>query len=155
MIVETMKPEDLEAVLAIDLASFEGHELGVRDGEDLRARREGQLREELARGWSNLRVAREGDAVVGYLLAWKVVDEFHLLNVAVLPERRRAGIGLRLVEDLLARAPAEGVNRVLLEVRASNVAALALYERLGFERFNLRAGYYADGEDAIEMDRRL
>lgn len=155
MIVETMKLGDLEAVLEIDLASFEGHELGVRDGEDLRARREGQLREELARAWSSLRVVRDGEMIVGYLLAWKVVDEFHLLNVAVLPDRRRAGIGRKLVQDLMARAPAEGVTRILLEVRASNVAALGLYERLGFTRFNLRAAYYADGEDAIEMDCRV
>jgi ribosomal-protein-alanine N-acetyltransferase len=151
-----MSASEVDAVLAIDLASFAPHELGARSGEEVRAMREKQLREELARAWATVRVARlPGGAIAGYVLTWKVVDEIHLLNVAVAPEHRRAGVGRMLVEDVVARARESGMARILLEVRASNVAAVALYEALGFSRFNLRAGYYADGEDAVEMERVL
>lgn len=161
LVIEPMARADLDAVLAIELASFESHELGAATALEVRTRREAQLAEELARPWASLRVARWRSAaggetvVVGYLLAWKVVDELQLLNVAVAPSHRRRGVGRALVVELLARGRAEAIARVLLEVRASNAAALALYGSLGFVRFNLRAGYYADGEDAIEMERVL
>ncbi|MEO7094428.1 MAG: ribosomal protein S18-alanine N-acetyltransferase, partial [Polyangiales bacterium] len=120
--------------------------------EDPRIVRERSLREELARPWSRLRAARdEGGTLLGYTLFWHVVDELHLLNVAVAVPCRRRGIGRALLADLLAYARAHEVVRILLEVRASNAAAIALYESLGFERFNVRAAYYSDGEDAVEM----
>lgn len=141
-----MTEADLDAVLAIDLASFPHGDLG---GE--RAVREKSLREELARSWARLRVARDEHGVTGYILFWHVADEIHLLNVAVAPSARRRGIGIALVEDLLAYARAHAAAKVLLEVRASNEPAIRLYERLGFERFNVRKAYYADGEDGVEM----
>lgn len=154
--IDDIEDRDLEAVLAIDLASFAPHELGAASADDVRARREAQLREERARPWSRIRVARTADgAVAGYALTWKVVDEVHLLDVAVAPSLRRRGVGRALVEDVVARARAEGAARILLEVRASNAAAVELYLGLGFARFNLRASYYADGEDAVEMERVL
>jgi ribosomal-protein-alanine N-acetyltransferase len=55
------------------------------------------------------------------------------------------------MHDLIAYARANAVVRILLEVRASNTAALSLYDSLGFTRFNVRPRYYSDGEDAIEM----
>jgi len=55
------------------------------------------------------------------------------------------------MQDLLGYARSHEVVRILLEVRASNAGAIAMYEALGFERFNVRARYYADGEDAVEM----
>jgi [ribosomal protein S18]-alanine N-acetyltransferase len=136
-----MTAADLAAAAAIDRASFRGNE----------ARTEVQLREELERSWARLRVARQADGVVGYALFWHVADELHLLNVAVAPHARRTGIARRLVEDIIAYARDHDSVKVLLEVRASNAAAIALYEAFGFARFNVRKRYYDDGEDGVEM----
>src|SRR5262249_51786071 len=114
--------------------------------------REKQLREELARAWARLRVARAPSGeVLGYVLFWHVTDEIHLLNVAVAPGERRGGIGRALVEEVIAYAKAHAAAKILLEVRASNVPAIALYKALAFTEFNVRTRYYADGEDAVEM----
>lgn len=149
--IRRMDRTDLEAVLAIDLASFVPER--ATTPEEVLTTRETQLREELARAWARLRVAVVDGVVVGYLLSWHVVDEVHLLNVAVAPAVRRAGHGEALVRSLLAEAEAEYAIRVLLEVRASNTPAITLYERLGFERFHVRPRYYGDGEDGVEMWR--
>src|SRR6185295_4203030 len=107
--------------------------------------RERQLREELARPWARVWVARdERRQAVGYLLFWHVVDEVHVINVAVAPASLRKGIGRALVEHLLSYARTNAASKILLEVRASNAAAIALYERAGFTRFNTRAQYYKD-----------
>ena len=142
--IEPMTEADLEAVLDIDVAAFR----------EPREVREKSLREELARTWARLFVARkDGGTVVGYLLYWHVVDEGHVINVAVAPQERRHGIGRTLVEFLLQHTRANGIVKLLLEVRASNVAAIGLYESAGFTRFNVRERYYGDGEDAVEMMR--
>jgi len=149
--IETLLEQDIDGAVAIDLVSFVSGELG-EGREDPRVVRERSLREELARPWSRLRAARgDSGTLLGYSLFWHVVDELHLLNVAVALPHRRRGIGRALMADLLAYAQQNKIARVLLEVRASNVGALGLYESLGFDRFNVRAAYYADGEDAVEM----
>ncbi len=117
---------------------------------------ERSLREELTRPWAHLRAARDADGVlIGYLLFWHVVDELHLLNVAVDARARRRGIGRALMDDLLAYARAHGIARILLEVRKTNSPAIAMYLALGFTEFNVRERYYADGEDASEMSLTL
>jgi ribosomal-protein-alanine N-acetyltransferase len=151
--IDAMAESDLAAAIEIDLEAFVPSELGA-GAEDPRAVRERSLREELVRPWARLRTARdEAGRVLGYALFWHVVDEVHLLNVAVAIPARRRGIGRALMNDLLAYAREHEVVRILLEVRSSNTAALALYESLGFTRFNVRERYYADGEDAVEMSR--
>jgi ribosomal-protein-alanine N-acetyltransferase len=142
---------DLPAAIDIDLASFVPSELGI-GAEEPRTVRERSLREELVRPWARLRAARdESGDLLGYALFWHVVDEVQLLNVAVAIPSRRRGIGRALMNDLIGYARANAVARILLEVRAGNAAAIALYERLGFTQFNVRERYYADDEDAIEM----
>jgi ribosomal-protein-alanine N-acetyltransferase len=96
-------------------------------------------------------VAREEGGVVGYCLSWHVADELHILQVATTALRRRKGIGRALVDESLAYSVAEHVRLVLLEVRRSNAAAIALYRRVGFVASHVRRGYYTDGEDAVEM----
>lgn len=147
--IRPMRPDDLDAVLALDVASFVPER--AMTAAEARQVREQQLREELVRAWARLRVATVHDRVVGYLLSWHVVDEVHLLNVAVAVEHRRQGLGEALVRSLVEEAVADASAKILLEVRASNVPAITLYERLGFERFHVRPRYYADGEDGVEM----
>ena len=92
---------------------------------------------------------QEGN-VVGFLVTWQVLDEVHLLNVAVAPEHRRRGIGRWLVRQVLERALDEKATWVSLEVRVSNAAAIALYDSLGFVLVGRRRNYYTDNdEDAL------
>jgi ribosomal-protein-alanine N-acetyltransferase len=152
--IEPMVLGDLASALDIDIGAFRPSEIGA-GAEEPRVVRERQLREELARPWARVRVARiDRGIVVGYSLFWHVADEVHLLNVAVAPPERRRGVGRALMDDLFAYARQHSVSQILLEVRASNAAAIALYESLGFERLRIRAKYYADGEDAVEMLRK-
>ena len=74
--------------------------------------------------------------------------EAHVMNIAVAPARRRAGIARRLLTEALRLAAGRGADTVTLEVRASNDAARALYEATGFRDVGARPGYYPDGEDA-------
>jgi len=117
-------------------------------------------REELGRPWAVLWAARLAEAAandprpppVGFLVAWHVADELHVLNVATEPSLRRRGIGRALMDFALAYAAAHRVRIVLLEVRRSNRAAIKLYRDLGFTALGVRPRYYADNdEDAIEM----
>jgi ribosomal-protein-alanine acetyltransferase len=101
---------------------------------------------------------REGGALAGYAVLMMAVDEAHLLNVTVLPERRRRGLGGELLRHVLDVARGHGAVRLLLEVRAGNVPGLALYRSFAFEEIGRRKGYYpahAGREDAIVMARAL
>lgn len=140
-----MTEADLDVVTTIHLESF------PPDGRTTRDVAEAQMRDELARAWSYLRVVELDGVVVGFCLFWRVVDELHLLDVAVLPPARRRGLGERLVVDMLEIARGVGTRSVFLEVRRSNHPAIGLYRKLGFWASGLRAGYYSDGEDAVEM----
>lgn len=112
-------------------------------------------RAELARPLTRAWIARasEPGAVLGYLLAWWIVDEIELLALATLPEMRRQGVARALLGTLVDAARANGARRITLEVARGNVAALGLYESQGFQVFNVRRGYYRKtGEDALEME---
>lgn len=92
------------------------------------------------------------ERIVGFVGVWLMVDEAHIVTLAVSPESRRRGIGELLVLGALELAYAHGMGRVTLEVRASNEAARALYERCGFRRAGVRPRYYSDNnEDAVVM----
>src|SRR4249920_117433 len=96
--------------------------------------------------------------VIGYGVMSQGAGEAHILNVCVRDEFRSLGFGRRLLEHLLERAAAAGVAEAFLEVRPSNLAAIRLYQRLGFEQIGIRRGYYQapDGrEDAIVLKREL
>lgn len=96
--------------------------------------------------------------IVGYAVMSLGAGEAHILNVCVREEFRGVGLGKRLLEHLMERATAAGVNEAFLEVRPSNLSAIRLYERLGFEQIGIRRGYYQapDGrEDAIVLKLEL
>ena len=137
---------DLEAARDVLQAAF------AEQGHDT-ARDLDQLREEFARPWSRLWVARrEADApIVAVLLAWHIVDELEILDVATHPDHRRLGYARALVAGAVAFAAEHAVVRVLLEARRSNAAAIALYRGAGFYMSGLRRRYYPDDEDAVLM----
>ena len=135
-VIDAMCKGDLAGVVAMD--------------QDTRMDEE-HLRVELARPWARSWVAREEGRVAGYLLTWHVADELHVMNVVTRADRRRQGIGRALMGQAVAYANEQRVKHVLLEVRRGNRAAIALYRALGFFAMGVRARYYPDDEDAVEM----
>jgi len=99
-------------------------------------------------------VAEMGADVVGYAGLSVVGDTGDVMTVAVAPSRRRHGVGRALLDGLLSHAAQRRVREVLLEVRADNAPAIALYSCVGFEPISRRRDYYGAGVPAIVMRRR-
>ena len=100
-------------------------------------------------------LARDADGrAVGFCSFWRVLDELHINNLAVLPDLRRTGIGSMLLEFALQKGVELGARRATLEVRRSNDAARLLYERFGFSIAGVRPAYYSKPvEDALVLWR--
>ena len=95
-------------------------------------------------------VAAAEREIAGYVVARCAADEGEILNLAVAPAFRRRGVGCALGQAILELLGSRGVAHAYLEVRASNAAARALYERLGFREVGRRTNYYRRPvEDAI------
>lgn len=110
--------------------------------------------EELAKMPPTLYVYRPvpSEPLRGYICFWTVAGELQLVNIAVHPEHRGAGVGWRLMEFLLEEARRRQAEKIFLEVRPSNAPALGLYARLGFEVLYRRPRYYTpENEDALVM----
>lgn len=94
----------------------------------------------------------EYGALLGYIGVMVIADEAHVMDIAVRPDRRGEGVGRLLLRTSLRLARRVGAERVTLEVRPSNSAAIALYESEGLEAVGTRPGYYSDtGEPAVIM----
>jgi ribosomal-protein-alanine N-acetyltransferase len=90
------------------------------------------------------------DVVIGYVGMWLIFDEIHITNIAIHPAYQHQGHGAKLLMHLKTAAVALGGLRMTLEVRISNVAALALYEKFAFKRAGVRKNYYTHPiEDAL------
>lgn len=142
--IDRMMKEDLEQVLAIEQASF-----------TMPWSRNLFLSEFRNSPVSHMLVActsREPRKIIGYIVCWIVADELHILDLATEPGCRRKGIARQLVLASLRHGYERSVLRTFLEVRASNNAALNLYEGLGFVRSSVRKEYYdLPIEDAVVM----
>jgi len=79
----------------------------------------------------------------------------HVISIAVLPEYQRKGVGQALMQEAMSRMRTYKAKECYLEVRSSNTSAINLYKKLGFETSRTVHGYYADGEDATVMTRKL
>ena len=137
-------PAEIEDVLLIEDASFTNP-----------WSREMYLSELKNAGVSFVFLARDPSGrAVGFCSFWRVLDELHINNLAVLPEFRRAGVGSALLTRALHEGIARGARRATLEVRRSNDAARQLYERFGFIVAGVRLGYYSHpDEDALVLWR--
>jgi ribosomal-protein-alanine acetyltransferase len=119
----------------------------------------GNFRDALAAGYSARVGEREG-RIVAYGVLMYAPGEAQLLNLSVVPDARREGIGRELLRAFVADAERFGAEQVFLEVRVSNEPAISLYEDAGFVPVGRRAAYYpADPrgvrEDALVMRRRV
>ncbi len=104
------------------------------------------------------KVYEDNGEIQGYAILMLAVDEAELLDIAIDATMQRKGLGRKLLEEMLALARLADMRRMLLEVRASNTSAIALYRSAGFEQIGLRRAYYpaANGrEDALLMGRVL
>jgi ribosomal-protein-alanine N-acetyltransferase len=144
IIFTPMRIEDLDAVMEIERCSFR---------EPWSA---GLFLHELRIPFSKTVLARTQNGsghVLGYICRWRVGDEVHILNLAVLPQERKNGVGRALVELVLREADEHNARLITLEVRRENAAALALYRGLGFLEQGVRRNYYGHGVDALVMSR--
>lgn len=120
----------------------------------------GNFDDALAAGY-NARVGERDGRIVAYGVLMLAPGEAQLLNLSVVPDARRQGLGDELLARFLDDAARLGAEQVFLEVRVSNTAAIALYERAGFERVARRVDYYPPGpagtarEDALVMRRSV
>lgn len=117
-----------------------------------------QFREELEKPYSQFWLMTDDDTdevIVGYLVAWKLFDEFQLLNIAVDLPFRGLGFAKKMLHRLVSQAHSDGLKRVILDVRKSNAAAVSLYQATGFSIGHIRKGFYSNGEDAYQMELDL
>ena len=123
---------------------------------------EGSIRAELDNPLSLWLVA-EGEAgaceerpVLGYVGSQSCFEDADILNVCVAPEARRRGVAEALMLELERRLLPKGVEKITLEVRASNEPAIRLYEKLGYSQVGTRKGYYEKPrEDALILQKQL
>lgn len=96
--------------------------------------------------------------LIGYALMMLVLDEAHLLNLSISKTYQKQGLGRLLLEHMIALAKRHGAANMFLEVRPSNISAIALYENIGFNEMAIRRGYYPahnGREDAVLMGLAL
>jgi ribosomal-protein-alanine N-acetyltransferase len=146
MILRDMSEADLEAVLRIEREAH-AHPWTLGNFSDaLRSKYQCKIFE-----------SETGD-MLGYAVLMLAVDEAELLDIAIAPKQQRRGWGRKLLDEMLALARRHDMRRMVLEVRASNSAAIALYRSAGFADIGLRREYYPaqnGREDAILMGLAL
>ena len=146
MQLRDMTPVDLDAVLALE-QNVHAHPWT-----------RGMFGDALASGYLCKIYEAEGE-MLGYVVLMPVLDEMHLLDISIAAARQRRGLGGRLLDEAKQLARSLHMQRMLLEVRPSNAAAIALYRAQGFNEIGRRRGYYPaennTREDAIVMDCKL
>jgi ribosomal-protein-alanine acetyltransferase len=142
LILRDMTGSDIEAVLQIE-QSIHTHPWTM-----------GNFKDALASNYI-CKIAELGGTMIGYAVMMQGVDEAELLDIGIKQSRQRQGLGRNLLQAMLALAQERGKQRVVLEVRASNVPAIGLYRSIGFVEIGLRRDYYpvenSNREDAILM----
>jgi [ribosomal protein S18]-alanine N-acetyltransferase len=98
-------------------------------------------------------VENQENRIIGFACSTLILDELHILEVAVDQCHRNRGVGRLLIDQLIHTAAAKNARRAYLEVRRSNHPAIQLYETCGFTVETVRTGYYSDGEDAVFMGK--
>jgi [ribosomal protein S18]-alanine N-acetyltransferase len=140
LVIRKARAADLPAVLAIDREQFSNPWPGE------------QFQAELANSFSHFYVAvnQENHALAGFLIFWRLDGELELHKIAILKACQRRGYGSYLLDFFISTACSWHCQHALLEVRASNAAAIRLYEKFAFQRIGRRRDYYSlPAEDAL------
>jgi ribosomal-protein-alanine N-acetyltransferase len=140
--IEILTADHLPAVMAIERASF-------RDPWTMTSFRD--LMIQMRTNWT----AFADECVAGYLITQWVLDEIHILNIAVSGNYHRRGIASGLMRFLQDSGRERNMQAIFLEVRVSNEAAIAFYKQFGFSVLSTRKKYYQDGENALVMCNHL
>lgn len=138
--VGLMTEADVDAIHAIEVACFKTP-----------WSKASFLREVTENACARYVVVREDGVPIAYAGVWFVLDEGHITNIAVHPERRGRGYGELVTRSMIQLAADSGMNWMTLEVRRSNKIAQALYHKLGFIDVGYRKRYYENEEDALVM----
>ncbi len=141
--IRWMKDKDLEEVLRIEKENFKFPWKKSYFVYDLR------------RPNTYCLVAEINNKVVGYLIAWEIIDELHLANISVDRNYQKKGVGTKLMKEIISIAHLREIKKIYLETRVSNIGAQKFYQKLGFKYSYLRKGYYRDGEDAWIMEKDI
>lgn len=143
---EALTPGNLDAVLAVEQRAYAHPWL------------RSNFTDSMTSGYQSQLLLADA-ALLGYFVAMKGVDEVHLLNITVAPEYQRQGWARVMLDALMIWAKGQGADWLWLELRASNLRALQVYEAHGYRRVGLRKNYYpAVGdrrEDAVIMSLHL
>jgi ribosomal-protein-alanine acetyltransferase len=142
--IRDARAADLDALLRLEAASFPGDRIA-----------RASFRRLLLRPSAALRLATAGGDLLGYalLLFREGTSVARLYSIAVAAEARGRGIGRLLLEDAARIARRHGCSCLRLEVRADNRAAIRLYESLGYRHIGRTLDYYADGMEALRLER--
>jgi [ribosomal protein S18]-alanine N-acetyltransferase len=138
--------DDLDAIVALEIAAFAGDRLSRRS-----------LRGFIRSPNHPLIVAKFGRGLAGYALIAlrKGGSGARLYSLAVDPAQARRGVGRTLLQASERYSRAHGRSVLRLEVRYDNASAIALYEKMGYRQFGQHEGYYADGAAALRFEKRL
>jgi ribosomal-protein-alanine N-acetyltransferase len=143
-LIRAIESSDVECVLAIQGAC---PEVAQWIADDYSRVANGEMS-----GW----VAVEHPRLVGFLIARRIVSDIEILNLAVIADSRRRGIGASLLQRSLEWASEFRAENAVLEVRESNLAALQFYNRHGFKSIARRARYYVNpADDALVLSKTL
>lgn len=138
MTIRTMNPQDVPQIARLEQLCFSD------------PWPESAITPELTNPLSCWLTAVEGDALIGYVGSQTVLGETDMMNIAVHPDHRRKGVAEALVTALVETLSRRGSHCLMLEVRASNAPAQALYSKLGFTQVGRRPRYYHNPkEDAL------
>jgi len=139
-----MKITDLDEILEIERASFPA------------PWSRNMFVEEMSNRSARLVVFVDEERVVGYMCFWEIMDEAHLLTIAVHPQKRRRGYGKFMMDHLEQLCVKDGLKRIVLDVGRRNDPARNLYRKCGFISVGFRKDYYTViGDDAIVMEKWL
>jgi len=147
--IATINETDLETILSIERLSFQWPWGRVSFEDELSSQNASSYAVRSAQ-------ADKKSQIVAYAFLRRVADELHILKIAVAPALRGLGIATWFLNRCFTIGNRQGANSVYLEVRPSNIQAIELYEKLGFNEVGRRPNYYADSkEDALVMMKKL
>jgi ribosomal-protein-alanine N-acetyltransferase len=141
--IRPMTDADLDAVLAIEQVSFP------------KPWQREHFQHEINSLYSFPFIAECTGVIVGYVCLMSLFEEAQILDITVAPEWRGKGVARVLMDHAIQVAQEKGAEVLALEVRASNVAAITLYERCSFIRTGIRSKYYEGVDDAVLMEKDL
>ena len=142
MIVREMTYNDIASVADVDRAAFSD------------AWKDDSFADELKKDYSHYFVAETDGEIMGYAGIWCIYETSELIRIATSPNHQKKGVAKELMQAILECAKNCGCERMMLEVRKSNIPAQKLYMKFGFNEISIRKGYY-NGEDAVIMEAKF